>query len=169
MEPKVSFHLVDDHIKFEVKDYLQITSENEISKTWETNDFAISFSMHKTSERNWDSITHRSYGQKKLRFTHKADKSIVGLHLVVQVLAQQLASLLETQLLDYKVDYSSGFSYSYKISLRSTFKENLKGRRAMRSHQFALSKERKKAIRNSKTKYTCYNPRPLEGGKFSGN
>ena len=160
----IDFHLVHDNVKFELKDNIVLHEDECFEKTWECKNYSITLKM-KTIGVSWSDITKRSYGNKTLRFT-KLSNEKNGLWVVHRISLDDLLKIEDDKHMFSKhVEYND-FEFEILINVSLEIKNELTIRR--KNQKKSNNGRRKHMEDNSKIQYICYNPRPYQGGSFSG-
>ena len=160
----LDFHLVHDSVKFELKKYVKLLDDELFEREWKNENISVLLKM-KNKNSSWSSITKRTYGKKSLRFTHLSDGS-VGIWLVQRIPFEELLNH-EDDLYNFKkcVVYDD-FEYELTINVSAEIKSELINRKKQQIKGYNARKQQKQE--DKKIQYLCYNPKPYQGGGFSG-
>lgn len=158
----IDFHLIHDNVRFEIKDNVRL-DEEYFEETWLGRNFAITLKL-KNKNSKWDDITKKSYGNKELRFTNLLNGKH-GVWIVQKISYEKLLGIENAHKFSKCVEYNE-FEYEIVVDVSLEIKQELIERR--HSQKQSHRGRRKNKLDNTKIQYICYNPKPYQGGSFSG-
>lgn len=160
----LDFHLVHDSVKFELKKYVKLPNQDFFEKEWKNENISVLLKM-KRNNSTWSDITQKAYGKKSLRFTHLSDGS-VGIWIVQRILFEELINTEDASYNFKKCVVYENFEYELIINVSAEIKNELKNRKKQQAKSYQAQKKKKQD--DKKVQYICYNPKPYQGGGFSG-
>ena len=164
METGLEIHLVHDNVKMQIRKYVNLTDEDNQFFNWNSEYYNIYLEFHKKSQHTFSEITERGYGKDKkvLRFT-KQSNGKTGINLIIKVPYEKVKDVANGNRLWSKEYVGEEFSFNYTVEFKENIIDVLKERRKSQKAS-KISKPKS----SERTVYPCYNPKPLQGGSFSG-
>lgn len=160
----LDFHLVHDSVKLELKKYVKLPNHDFFEKEWKNENISVLLTMKK-NKSTWSDITKKAYGKKSLRFTHLADGS-VGIWIVQRIPFEELINTEDDSYNFKKKVIYEDFEYELIINVSTEIKSELMNRKRQQAKSYQAQKNKKQ--NDKKVQYICYNPKPYQGGGFSG-
>lgn len=165
MNTGTSFHIYHGNVKFIMRRYLSLL-QNSYEFEEKNDNFTINIRLEKKSDATWNDITQRSYGKKALRFIHR-NNGLTGIWLVARVTRQTVIEKAKRRESICRTSTVGDLTYSYTITISPEIINEIHERLKSRSHQMHSKQEKQRSEAKKNIEYTCYNPKPYQGGGFS--